>query len=243
MLSIEPLVPAWQAPARVRALVTTRTGGVSTGPWASLNLGDHVGDAARAVAENRRRVSALLPAEPVWLRQVHGTVCLDASSAGSGAEGDASWTRTPSVVCAVMTADCLPILLCDQAGTVVAAAHAGWRGLAAGVLAATVTAMAVAPDQLLAWIGPAIGPAAFEVGEDVYAAFMCADPSAGTAFHARGGGKYGCDLPRLAHDRLQALGIRRITSVDLCTVAHPELFFSYRRDGITGRMAACIWLD
>ncbi len=235
--------PRWAAPASVKALVTTRHGGVSQSPWASLNLGDHVGDAPEAVRENRRRLRSLLPAEPVWLKQVHGTVCLDAATASNGAEADAIWTRERNVVCTVMTADCLPLLLCDDAGAVVAAAHAGWRGLAAGVIESAVGAMTVAPTRLLAWIGPAIGANAFEVGEDVRETFLRLDPKSGAAFVAKAGGKFWCDLAALARERLSALGVRRITSADLCTVGDPDRFYSFRRDGVTGRMATCIWLE
>ena len=239
----ELIVPGWDAPAGVKAVVTTRSGGISAAPWGSFNLGDHVGDSPAAVAENRRRLRRLLPAEPVWLKQVHGTACLDAAAAVTGAEADAVWTRQRGVVCAVMTADCLPILLCDDAGVVVAAVHAGWRGLAGGVIESAVSAMAEAPERLLAWIGPAIGPTAFEVREDVRETFTSADPKSDAAFVAKAGGKFWCDLPRLALERLFALGVRRVTSADLCTVSDPARFFSFRRDGVTGRMATCIWLE
>lgn len=236
------IVPDWPAPANVHALVTTRGGGVSVGPYASLNLADHVGDDPAAVAENRRRLRALLPAEPVWLDQVHGTRCVDAAGVAPGSKADASFTRTPGVVCAVLTADCLPVLLCDEAGTVVAAAHAGWRGLAAGVLEATVAAMGVPGERLLAWLGPAIGPASFEVGGEVRDAFVAHDPAAETAFRARANGKWLCDLTRLARLRLAALGVCRLTSADFDTCRDAERFFSYRRDGATGRMASLIWI-
>lgn len=239
------LVPDWPAPAKVRALVTTRIGGVSASPWDSLNLGDHVGDAPAAVAENRRRLRALLPAEPVWLRQVHGTLCIDAAQASAGAEADAALARAPGVVCAVLTADCLPVLLCDDAGSVVAAAHAGWRGLAAGVIEATVQAMGLPGERLVAWLGPAIGPENFEVGDEVRAAFVAHDPAAAQAFvpgRTDRPGKWYCDIYRLARQRLAALGVRRVTSADFCTVAERERFYSYRRDGVTGRMASLVWL-
>lgn len=240
---LSPLLPAWPAPANVRALVTTRAGGASAAPWASLNLGDHVGDDATAVAENRRRLRTLLPAEPVWLRQVHGTDCVSAEAATVNASADAASTRQRGIVCAVLTADCLPVLFCDVAGTVVAVAHAGWRGLAAGVLEHTVAAMQVAPENLMAWIGPGIGPRAFEVGDDVRRAFVAQMPDAEQAFVAKGGGKFWCDLPLLARQRLAGLGIRRLASADLCTYGDAERFYSYRRDGVTGRFASLIWLD
>jgi len=176
------IIPGWPAPANVRALQTTRAGGVSVGAYATLNLGDHVGDDPAAVAQNRALLCTELAAEPVWLKQVHGNVVVDADRALGVPDADAALARQPGKVCAVMTADCLPVLLCDEAGTVVTAAHAGWRGLAGGVVEATVRAMQVEPERLLAWLGPAIGPAAFEVGEEVRQAFMAHDPQAAKAF-------------------------------------------------------------
>jgi YfiH family protein len=239
----ELIVPDWPAPANVRALVTTRHGGVSAGSYASFNLGDHVGDDPAAIAENRRLLRARLPAEPIWLKQVHGTCCVDAAKAASGAEADAAFTRSPGVVCAVLTADCLPILLCDDRGTVVAAAHAGWRGLAAGVIESTVAAMEVPGERLLAWLGPAIGPRHFEVGGEVRDVLIARDPEAANAFVARPAGKWFCDIYRLAAQRLASLGVCRLASADFCTVRDTGRFFSYRRDGATGRMASLIWLD
>ncbi len=174
---------------------------------------------------------------------MHGTRCIDAARAASGAEADAAFTRSPGVVCAVLTADCLPLLLCDAAGTVVAAAHAGWRGLAAGVIEATVAAMEVPGERLLAWLGPAIGPQQFEVGGEVRDTFCAHDPQAARAFVARPNGKWLCDIYLLARQRLAGLGICRIGSADFCTVRDAQQFFSYRRDGATGRMASLIWLD
>lgn len=172
------IVPDWPAPVNVRALQTIRDGGVSVGPYAYLNLGDHVGDDPVAVARNRALLRATLPADPVWLKQVHGNIVADADRTAGVPDADASVARKAGAICAVMTADCLPLLLCDEAGTVVAAVHAGWRGLAGGVVEATVKAMNVAPEQLLVWLGPAIGPAAFEVGDEVRQAFMAHDPQA-----------------------------------------------------------------
>ncbi len=235
------ITPDWPAPPNVQAIQTTRCGGVSIAPYANLNLGDHVGDDPSAVAENRRLLLTHLPGEPVWLKQVHGTHCLDAATAVAGAEADAAFTRQPGVVCAVMTADCLPVLLCDVAGTVVAAAHAGWRGLVAGVLEQTVAAMNVPADQLIAWLGPAIGPQHFEVGDDVRMAFLNQHPHNEFAFSPKTNGKCLCDLYALARLRLEAIGLRRITSADFCTAGDPDRFFSYRRDGTTGRMATLIW--
>lgn len=237
------IVPNWPAPTHVRAGVTTRQGGVSTGPYASFNLGDHVGDAPVAVAANRHLLRAQLPAEPVWLQQTHGTRCVDAATAAPGTAADAAFTRSHGVVCAVLSADCLPVLLCDAAGTVVAVAHAGWRGLAAGVIEATVAAMGVAGEDLLAWLGPAIGPRHFEIGAAVRDIFLAHDRQAELAFVAQRDGKWLCDIYRLAAQRLAALGVRRLTTAGFCTVRDSERFFSYRRDGATGRMASLIWLD
>lgn len=242
-MALDLLVPDWPAPANVRALATTRAGGVSLPPWDGLNLGDHVGDDPAAVAENRRRLRQVLPAAPLWLRQVHGTRCVDAARAAPGAEADAAVARAPGVVCAVLTADCLPLLLCDEAGTTVAAAHAGWRGLAAGVIEATVRAMDLPGERLVAWLGPAIGPENFEVGGEVRAAFVAHDPAAVRAFVPGAPGKWLCDIYRLARQRLAALGVHRVAGADFCTARDAGRFFSYRRDGATGRMAALIWLE
>lgn len=224
--------PDWPAPANVRALVTTRAHG---------NLAHHVGDQKSAVVA-RLALRNHLPAEPAWLTQVHGTRCVAAASAAPNTEADASTTRSPGVVCAVLTADCLPLLLCDDAGTVVAAAHAGWRGLLAGVIEATVKEMAVPADSLMAWLGPAIGPSAFEVGDEVRTAFVTADSGAASAFVARPNGKWLCDLYALARQRLARLGIARVTGGNRCTYTESDHFFSYRRERETGRMASLIWL-
>lgn len=243
--------PDWPAPPGVRALATTRIGGVSATPWNSLNLGDHVGDAPRAVAANRARLRRELPAEPHWLTQVHGTVCVDAALTPPGTVADASFTRQRGVVCAVLTADCLPVLFCDERASVVAIAHAGWRGLAAGVIEATVAAIGEPGPRLLAWLGPAIGPRAFLVGDEVRAAFVAHDLRAADAFVVAADGKWLCDLHRLARQRLQVLGVERVGAARAaegaahacCTYREAERFFSYRRDGSTGRMAGLIWLD
>lgn len=237
------ILPDWPAPANVRALQTTRHGGVSVAPYDSLNLGSHVGDAPLAVARNRMLLNTLLPSEPVWLEQVHGTDVANADMAGCRVEADACIARRRSSVCVVMTADCLPVLLCDEQGTAVGAAHAGWKGLAAGVIEATVREMAVEPDKLMAWLGPAIGPDAFEVGEEVRAAFVAADPKAAAAFAPNQSGKWLADLYALARLRLNALGITRIYGGDRCTFRERDTFFSYRRDGTTGRMGSFIWLQ
>lgn len=235
-------VPDWPAPARVHALQTTRCGGVSSGPYTSLNLGDHVGDDAAAVAANRALLGDRLPAPPLWLRQIHGTAVVDAAQAVAGAEADGALARQPGQVCVVMTADCLPVLLCDRAGTVVAAVHAGWRGLCAGIVEAAVAAMAVPESDMLAWLGPAIGPAAFEVGDEVRAAFVAHDPAAAVAFAPRGEGKWLADIYRLARQRLAAAGVAAVFGGGECTVADDQRWFSYRRDGTTGRMGTFIWL-
>ncbi|HQR03212.1 MAG: peptidoglycan editing factor PgeF [Proteobacteria bacterium] len=242
------ILPDWPAPARVAAVATTRRGGCSRPPFADLNLGDHVGDDPAAVAANRRHLHQLLPelpAEPLWLRQVHGNHCVHAEAITADTQADACVTRHPAQVCAILSADCLPILLCDETGTVVAAAHAGWRGLAAGVIESTVAAMERPGANLMAWLGPAIGPAAFEVGEDVHDAFTRGDSAARAAFRPRNGGvggKWWCDLYQLARLRLKRLGVERISGGEHCTHGNPDLFFSHRRDRQTGRMASLIWL-
>lgn len=241
-MSSDWIVPEWPAPARVRSLLTTRHGGISRGVYASLNLGDHVGDDPLAVAENRR-LATRLSAPPLWLNQVHGVCVIDAAQGVSmpPPEADASFSRRPGVACAVMTADCLPVLLCDQSGTVVAAAHAGWRGLHAGILERTVEAMACPGAALLAYLGPAIGPQAFEVGDEVRAAFVGVDQEAEDAFRPHGG-KWLADLYLLARQRFARLGVTAVFGGGYCTVGEPGRFFSYRRDGVTGRMASMIWL-
>jgi YfiH family protein len=226
------IIPDWPAPAKVRALVTTRAHG---------NLADHVDFEKSAVAARRAALCQLLPAEPLWLTQVHGNRCVAVDEATTGVEADASLARTAGHVCAVLTADCLPILFCDEAGSVVAAAHAGWRGLLGGVIESTVTAMAVPPQRLMAWLGPAIGPAAFEVGEEVRIAFVANDPDAFSAFTARPNGKWLCDLYALARQRLGRLGVTRVFGGGRCTYTEADLFYSYRRERDTGRMASLIW--
>lgn len=237
------ITPDWPAARTVRAAQSTRLGGVSQAPYDSFNLADHTGDAAAAIAENRHRLRRYLnlPAEPTWLQQVHGTKAIAADSGGACA--DASWSNRPGQVCVVMSADCLPVLFCDTAGSVVAAAHAGWRGLLGGVLEATVAAMQRPAHDLLAWLGPAIGPDAFEVGEEVRAQFMAADPAAALCFQPSPQGRWLADLYGLARQRLQGVGVEAIYGGGFCTVRQAELFFSYRREGRTGRMASLIWLQ
>jgi YfiH family protein len=239
---------AWSPPARVRAAFTLRSGGASAAPWDSLNLGLHVGDDPLAVAHNRRRVAQglALPAEPRWLAQVHG-VAVHRASHHDALEAvpptaDAAVTRDSGVVLAVMVADCLPVLLASADGSVLGAAHAGWRGLVAGVIERTVEAMDHDPAGLEAWLGPCIGPRHFEVGGEVREAFLAAGDAAG-AFEATPGGKWLCDLPALARARLARLGVSRVAGGQWCTVADPVRFFSHRRDRQTGRMAALLWRE
>lgn len=238
------IIPQWPAPSQVRAFATTRAGGVSHAPYASLNLGAAVGDDPERVKENRARVRALLPNEPCWLKQVHGTTVIALDHAIDVAfEADASCTRQPHIVCAVQMADCLPVLIAAQDGSAVAAAHAGWRGLAAGVIENTVAAMQKPPQQLLAWLGPAIGPNAFEVGEDVRHAFLANDAGDARAFVPHAENKWLADLFTLARSRLHRLGVTAVFGGGLCTYSDTERFFSHRRDRVSGRMAAVIWID
>lgn len=249
MLPSAWLLPDWPAPAKVRGFMTTRAGGVSQPPYASFNLAGHVGDDILAVAENRSILRRHLPAEPLWLVQVHGSRVAEAGIDAEGVEADACVARTPGRVCAVMTADCLPVLFCDTAGTVVAAAHAGWRGLAGGVLERTVEAMRVAPGEIMVWLGAAIGPDNFEVGPEVREAFIEHDPLAATAFRPALPGtldeaprKWLADIYVLARLRLARLSVTQVYGGGLCTLRDAERFYSYRREQKTGRMASLIWL-
>ncbi|WP_145577375.1 purine nucleoside phosphorylase YfiH [Yersinia alsatica] len=238
------ILPDWPAPANVKACSTTRHGGISEFPYDSLNLGTHVGDIAATVITNRQRLveQGQLPQMPVWLEQVHGTRVLHLDgSAISDVQADAVYSRVAGQVCAVMTADCLPVLFCSLAGDEVAAAHAGWRGLCAGVLEQTMAQFNAAPSSIIAWLGPAIGPQQFEVGEEVKQAFIDIDTQAAAAF-IPAGTQYLADIYLLARQRLQAVGIHAIYGGDHCTVSEKQQFFSYRRDGITGRMASLVWL-
>jgi hypothetical protein len=245
------LRPDWPAPPTVCAAQSLRIGGVSTGPFASLNLGAHVGDNPQAVAENRARLkrALALPAEPLWLAQAHGVHVVDADDATGDRTlaGDALLTRRAGKVCAIQTADCLPVLFANAAGSCVGAAHAGWRGLAAGVLEALVHAIGEPGAHLFAWFGPAIGPGAFEVGDEVRAAFVARDPRAAKAFVANARGRWMADLYLLARQRLAAVGVTRIYGGGLCTMSDPTRFFSHRRAGpgakSSGRMATLIWLQ
>jgi len=237
------IIPDWPVPAGVRALITTRAGGVSRGAHASFNLGLRAGDAPQAVAANRERLRAVLPQEPKWLRQVHGNVVVEADALQTVPEADAAVARQPGTVCAVMVADCIPVLLADRAGTVVAVAHAGWRGLASGVIENTIRGMDVPAAGLIAHLGPGIGPRVFEVGADVREAFLSGDPRAETAFKPHAPGKWLADLFLLARQRLARAGVTQVSGGELCTHSDPARFYSYRRDRETGRMAALIWRD
>jgi YfiH family protein len=243
------IVPRWPAPSNVKALFTTRNGGVGQGSYATLNLGDHVGDDPETVSANRMLLREILPSEPKWLKQVHGKDVLNADHDDCviPCPADASFSSRPGSVCAVLVADCLPILMCDHEGTLVAAIHAGWRGLATGVIEQAVSEMrgsSHANPRLMAWLGPAIGPAHFEVGDEVREAFMARDKLSARAFHRHGGlqtAKWLADLFLLARLTLNRTGITEIYGGEECTFSNPERFFSYRRDGRTGRMAGLIW--
>jgi polyphenol oxidase len=282
-VDLQIIAPDWPAPPGVHAAFTLRTGGVSLAPYDSLNLGARIGDSPEAVAENRRRVreALRLPAEPVWLEQVHGVQVVELGAAGkvvraagdTGAAGrrgavadaavgavgdgaarrpdpagqpptgDASVAHAAGQVCAIRVADCMPVLFAARDGSAVGAAHAGWRGLAGGVLQATIAQLGVPAADLVAWMGPAIGPEHFEVGEDVRAAFTAADAGAASAFVANARGRWQCDLYALARRKLSALGVPSIHGGGWCTFAEAARFFSYRRDGQCGRMAALIWIE
>ena len=256
--------PDWPAPARVRAASTLRVGGVSRGAFAGLNLGAGVGDDEANVARNRRILVEMLdlPVEPLWLRQVHGTTVLNLDgvdppaparrpgrrSAGPSSPSqppvaDGAATSLPGRVCAVLTADCLPVLLCDTSGTRVAVAHAGWRGLAGGVLESAVRCMRVGPEKILAWVGPGIGRDAYEVGGEVLERFAAGDPDSVQCFTANANGRWQADLRELARRRLRSAGVKDIRGGSWCTHSEPERFFSHRREAPCGRMATMIWLE
>lgn len=247
MTDAEFIVPEWPAPARVRALVTTRHGGVSKGRYASFNQAAHCGDDLACVDANRRRLIAMTAAPPIcWLNQVHGVDVIDAARPRTAPPtADASFSRTPSHACGILTADCLPVLICDRAATLVAAAHCGWRGLAQGVLRRLVDRLPSRAETLLAWLGPAIAPAHYEVGQDVRDALhatVAASTLAAALQPGRIVGKWQADLYALARAELNELGVTEIYGGGFCTYAE-ERFYSYRRDGVTGRMAALIWLS
>ncbi|MFD1261568.1 peptidoglycan editing factor PgeF [Entomomonas asaccharolytica] len=234
--------PDWPVPAHVKSCVTTRVGGVSTGNYSSLNLGLHVGDEPASVVENRRRVQQTLGyKKAAWLEQTHSILAVKAD-ASKVLNADASWTDEKDMACVVMTADCLPVLFCDKKGDYVAAAHAGWRGLLNGILEATIDSLPVAADQLLVWLGPAIGPNNFEVGSEVREAFIACSTLAEQAFVVSGNqDRYLADIYQLARLRLEAKGVTAVFGGDFCTVSG-EQFYSYRRQNITGRMASLVWL-
>lgn len=245
MPKLSLIQPDWPAPAVVQAISSTRLGGVSVGPYAGLNLGAHVGDQPTAVASNRQLLveAAAMPQSPFWLEQVHGIeVATLPVSSTEPVIADAVFSDQPGQVCAVMTADCLPVLFCDASGSQVAAAHAGWRGLAAGVLEHTLARFS-AGAEIMAWLGPAIGPMAFEVGNEVVQQFTAIDPQAEAAFVRQSKHKWLADLYQLARLRLQHAGVQAIYGGSYCTFTQDEWFYSYRRDGQTGRMASCIWLQ
>jgi YfiH family protein len=239
------LKPDWPAPSSVHALVTLRTGGFSTGPYASFNLAAHTEDNPETVSKNRAllRTYFKLPSEPVWLQQVHSNWMIEAGPDTGCAEADGSWTSVMGKVCAVMTADCLPVLICNQKGTMVAAAHAGWRGLHKGIITNAVSVFNADPAELIVWLGPAIGPKAFEVGADVIRSFTAINPENASAFQPSDDQHWLCDLYALARLELAGLGVTAVFGGDQCTYTDEQRFYSYRRDNITGRMASIIWLE
>ncbi|HEY3300480.1 MAG TPA: peptidoglycan editing factor PgeF [Methylophilaceae bacterium] len=242
------ITPNWPAPASVKSLQTTRVGGKSIAPYDSLNLGGHVGDEPLTVAANRQLLNQYVPSEPLWLNQVHGLEVVNAHEASCLPCADASYTDRKGVVCAVMTADCLPVLLCNTSGTEVAAIHAGWKGLLDGVIEAGVAKMKSPANEIMAWFGPAIGPDAFEVGDDVRDAFIEHHAEAAQAFtklisNNSEERKWLGNIYQLATQRLHNKGVKQIYGGGLCTYTDTSQFFSFRRDGATGRMATLIWLD
>ena len=242
---IRPLQPDWPVADQVKAIITTRQGGGGHPPYDSLNLALHVGDEPSVVTQNRAllREACDLPAEPFWLQQVHGCHVADVASDHPDCQADAIYSRMPGQVCAVMTADCLPLLITDRAGSEVCAVHAGWRGLAEGVVESALSHFRAETSELLVWLGPAIGCQAFEVGDDVYRAFVSQCAEDAQAFKPNHRGRWLADIYQLARLRLARLGVGYVGGGDYCTFSQPSLFFSYRRDGVTGRMASLIWLE
>lgn len=237
--------PDWECSANIQACVTTRIGGLSAAPYDQLNLGDHVNDDPQRVSHNRALLKSQLelPAEPVWLQQVHGTRVVDAAEVKSGVSADAAFTAQDNTICAVLTADCLPVFFCTEDGSTVAVAHAGWRGLAAGILQTTATALQTSSAQILCWLGPAIGPHAFEVGGEVRETFISQQDAAAAAFIKTSEDHWLADIYTLARIQLKSMGISRISGGEHCTFTDAERFYSYRRDGVTGRMASLIWMS
>jgi YfiH family protein len=238
----EWIVPDWPVPKQVRALITTRAGGVSRGPYRSMNLGAHVGDKPAAVEKNREILRASLPADPVWMHQVHGNAVIDAAQVSAIPSADAAIAQTRHTVCAVMTADCMPVFFAARDASVLGIAHAGWRGMAAGVIEQTIAAMAIAPQDCLVYLGPAIGPSAFEVGQDVFDAFVHVLGDDAKHCALQRAGKYHADLYALARLRLARAGVHSVYGGNFCTYRE-QRFYSYRRESHTGRMASLIWLD
>jgi len=241
---MEIIAPEWPAPARVRAFTTTRTGGTSTAPYDSFNLGDHVGDRPDHVAANRQLLvqQLSLPGMPTWPHQAHGTRTVNARDLTPGSEADAVYTDEPELVCAIVSADCLPIVIAALAGDEVAVVHGGWRGLLNGIVGNAVAAFSAAPETLCAWIGPGISRDAYTVDEPFRERFICDDETYGAAFEFENG-RLCADLPSIAFTCLTRAGVIRVSRYSGCTVGEAERFFSYRRDGVTGRMATCAWLD
>lgn len=238
------ITPMWNAPTRVKAVSTTRQGGLSLPPYEAFNLATHVGDHPETVLANRALLKQALhlPSEPCWMQQVHSTQVLAATAENLGGCADANYSTQSGQVCVVMTADCLPVFFCDRAGTKVAVAHAGWRGLAAGILENTLQSLALPPEEVLVWLAPAISVKAFEVGEEVRAAFMAHDPRAADAFIFKDNTHWWADLYLLARQRLAHCGVLAVSGGEYCTFSDAALFYSYRREAVTGRMAHLIWL-
>jgi purine-nucleoside/S-methyl-5'-thioadenosine phosphorylase / adenosine deaminase len=245
MTSDDLIIPNWPAPNNIKAISTTRQGGFSQHPYKQLNLGSHVGDAPHLVSQNREYIiqSANLPEEPRWLEQVHGTTIIDSQYWQQNIKADAIFSQHTGHVCTVMTADCLPILLCNNQGDTIAAIHAGWRGLAAGIIEKTLQTFSCEPSEIMAWLGPAIGPSQFEVGLEVYELFAANNLIAREAFKIKDPQHYLADITLLARQRLEKNNVPKVFGGDYCTVSEKERFFSYRRDGITGRMASMIWIS
>jgi YfiH family protein len=239
------LIPDWPASKNIQAVTTTRQGGVSNTPFDRMNLGDHVNDDSRAVQQNRQRLKDTLhlSKSPIWLKQIHSALISNLDDDSPLMDADAAVTTQKQQACVVMTADCLPVLFCDSSGSVVAAAHAGWRGLHASVLEKTVESMNAKPENIMAWLGPAIGPSAFEVGSEVRQAFMDVQAQAEKAFQEKSNGKWLADIYLLAKQRLNAIGVSQIYGGGECTYTDSERFYSYRREVKTGRMASLIWIE